>query len=62
MDPQKVARAKAEGMVLLKFAISVYEWQLRRGRFFIHEHPASAASWQAQEIKSLMSRDGVCSV
>ena len=59
MDPERVRRAIYEGNVLLKFALEVYELQLAEGRHFLHEHPASAASWQVPRMVALRRRQGV---
>ena len=48
-----------EGRILLKFALQVYKFQLREGRHFLHEHPASASSWEAAEVQQLLRRTGV---
>ena len=39
MPEEEVARRKFQSMTLLRFALSVYTWQVRRGRYFLHEHP-----------------------
>jgi len=62
MNPQDVKRRKAEGMILVRFALDIYLWQLRRGRYFMHEHPESAVSWGAKEVRDLLRQDGVTSV
>ena len=59
MDPTEVARRQAEGRLLLGFAASVYRWQIKRGAYFLHEHPASASSWKCPEIQSLQAFDTV---
>ena len=38
----------------MRFCIEIYEEQLREGRLFLHEHPASATSWEMEEVKQLM--------
>ncbi len=43
-DPAERNRKETETQVLLASATSVYTWQARRGRYFVHEHPASASS------------------
>ena len=43
----------------LEFCIKLYEIQWRNGRYFLHEHPAEAGSWQERLMKKLMSRHGV---
>ena len=45
MKPEEVLRRKVAGRVLLGFAVQVYREQLTAGRYFLHEHPASASSW-----------------
>eukprot|EP00969_Alexandrium_andersonii_P088638 3910590-Alexandrium_andersonii.AAC.1 len=37
----------------------LYRSQLERGAHFLHEHPASAASWQEPCITELLSRPEV---
>ena len=38
----------------LNFVCSLYEEQVREGRFFIHEHPAAATSWEEPAIRRVM--------
>ena len=40
-------------MTLLGFALEVYQMQLDAGRHFLHEHPASASSWQVAGVQRL---------
>ena len=46
-------------MTLLQFSIDIYWDQLSRGKFFLHEHPATATSWDCQSIKDLAEHPGV---
>ena len=55
-------RKLIEGKVLLNFALDVYTWQHRRGRYFVHEHPQSASSWSLPEVRAVQCLDGVTSV
>ncbi len=41
-DPIERQRRFTEGKALLNFASDLYRWQLSRGRYFAHEHPATA--------------------
>ena len=42
---QRIVAAELEaGRVHLRFCVKLYEMQMREGRFFVHEHPAEAAS------------------
>lgn len=59
MDPKEAARRQAEGRMLLGFALAVYRWQLRRGCYFLHEHPASASSWALPEVRAIAQSPGV---
>ena len=58
MDPREVARRAAEGRALLGFSLQVYRWQVERGAYFLHEHPASASSWNLAEVQKLSSHPG----
>ena len=46
-------RRLTEGKVLLNFVLDVYTWQHRRGKYFIHEHPQSASSWELPEVRAV---------
>ena len=48
----------AEGLVHLHFVISLYDAQLRGGRHFLHEHPASADSWEESSMQELLAQPG----
>ena len=48
-----------EGVSLLQFAVDVYWDQVARGKFFLHEHPATASSWDLPMIKELAEHPGV---
>ena len=51
-----------EGLSLLQFSVEVYWDQVARGKFFLHEHPATASSWDLQMIKELAEHPGVLTV
>jgi hypothetical protein len=55
-------RKLVEGKVLLNFALDVYMWQHRRGKYFVHEHPQSASSWSLPEVRAVQCLDGVTSI
>jgi hypothetical protein len=59
MSEHEVRRRKAEAETLLGFAIEVYEHQMRHGRHFLHEHPASATSWDLPAMMKLRKKKGV---
>ena len=43
----------------LKFACEMYEIQLRKGGYFLHEHPAAASSWATDAINKVRQMPGV---
>ena len=47
-----------EGVLHLRFMISVYKLQHDGHRFFRHEHPAGAGSWSDPHMKQLLALDG----
>ena len=53
MDGDAVRAKLAEGRLHLKFACRLYRRQIKKGKFFLHEHPASALSWSEDSIKQL---------
>ena len=52
-------RRYAEGLTLLQFSVEVYWDQISRGKFFLHEHPATASSWELPIIRELAEHPGV---
>ena len=48
-----------EGTLLLQSAVDVYWDQIARGKFFLHEHPATASSWDLRMIRELAEHPGV---
>ena len=53
MDGETVRAKLAEGRQHLKFVCRLYKRQIKKGKFFLHEHPASALSWSEDSIKQL---------
>ena len=43
----------------LKFMAQVYRNQVLQGRWFLHEHPATASSWSLKEITDLLDMQSV---
>ena len=58
-DPAIVAREKRRADKHLDFVCQLYREQIEGGRFFLHEHPEYALSWDYKEIKDLMCVPGV---
>ena len=42
----------------LEFAAEMYEAQSKAGRYYLHEHPASASSWKEPVIQHLINNHG----
>ena len=55
MAPEEVKRRLIEAHIHLQFSEEIYRFQLHRGKHFLHEHPASAASWTEEVIVNLNS-------
>ena len=53
MDPQEARRRIEEGRCHLRFAMEICRYQLRMGKYFVHEHPLSAKSWVEPEVKAI---------
>ena len=62
MDPDEVKRRMVEARLHLQFCIEIYQHQLDYGRHFLHEHPASATSWQEKLMLKLLSDERTYSV
>ena len=57
--PKLVQAGLAEGGLRLDFCTEVYQYQVRHGRHFLHEHPAGAASWVEDSVQEVASLPGV---
>ena len=45
--------------ILLNFSVDIYWDQISRGKFFLHEHPATATSLDLPAIRELLEHPGV---
>ena len=61
-DPMIVANELKRAKEHLKFFVELYREQIRGGRYFLHEHPAYATSWQTEEIEKLLNEKSVVRV
>ena len=43
----------------LKFICEMYEYQVSKGRLFVHEHPIAATSWSEAPIRKVWKLEGV---
>ena len=48
-----------DALALLHFAVDVYWDQVSRGKSYLHEHPATASSWDVPAIRELAEHPGV---
>ena len=58
-DPEELRRAKRKAIKHIEFMVTLYLEQLDAGRYFLHEHPLHATSWQIRRMKELMAIPGV---
>jgi hypothetical protein len=61
-DVAALRRAKIRAIVHIDFVIELYQDQLADGRYFLHEHPEHATSWQLSRMQNLMDVEGVVKV
>ena len=58
--PEEVRQQRLkEGRDKLKISIKYYNDQRKKGRYFLHEHPAHATSWREPEMVALTSQKDV---
>jgi len=58
-DPSAMKAAKIASIMHLNFVASLYHEQIQGGRYFLHEHPLNATSWQEESIAELLERNDV---
>ena len=58
-DPEQVERLLEKARVHLRFCMEIYKEQHEAGRYFLHEHPAQAASWDEPMVQEMMNMAGV---
>ena len=58
-DKYVVEAEKKRAVMHLEFCIELCREQLKHGRYFLHEHPAYATSWQEESMQKLMEESGV---
>ena len=55
----KYQDAYREAVGYVNFCTEVYELQSKAGRFYLHEHPDQAESWQLERVLALGKQEGV---
>ena len=58
-DPAKVKSELARARKHLEFVVSLYHEQVSAGRYFLHEQPRTASSWQEDAVQDLANIPGV---
>ena len=55
-------RRRRRALVLLRLAVKVYRLQAEAGRYYVHEHPATASSWKEKELKDFAGQEETITV
>ena len=59
MKKRDVDQIVAEGKLHLNFMVRIYRKQVAKGKYFVHEHPATAVSWDEKEMLRLAAHSDV---
>ena len=59
VEPKLREKRLKEGKKHLRTAVRAYWKQMEEGRYFVHEHPKGAKSWEEKCMKNLMSDERV---
>ena len=59
---EDVKKRRTEGELHVSFCCELYQLQTDAGRYYLHEHPASAAPWQFEEVQNLLRSNGAAQV
>ena len=58
-DPRVVEQEHVAAKVHIEFMCELYRVQIDAGRYFLHEHPATAASWREEPIEDVLAHEDV---
>ena len=58
-DPNVVAAEIENARIHFKWCCHLYQRQVDRGAYFLHEHPRLATSWHEPEITNLLRQEGI---
>lgn len=58
MSEEEIKQRMDYGRKHLEFCLKLYDIQWREGRYFLHEHPQNAKSWQERKVKKFMENNG----
>jgi len=59
VDSCKVKENWRKAMIHLRFCLEIYQHQIDQGKYFLHEHPATATSWRTEEMINFMGQPEV---
>eukprot|EP00972_Heterocapsa_arctica_P002420 350021-Heterocapsa_arctica.AAC.1 len=59
MDPTQRDIVMRRARTHLHFCVDLYNIKLKAGRYFLHEHPATATSWKDPDVSRFMQQAGV---
>ena len=57
MDPAEKERRMRAARKHFRFCNKIYQHQVKEGRYFLHEHPYGAKSWQEPEIVAMLKKE-----
>ena len=57
MTEEERARRMKEARKDFRVCIKVHKYQMSQHRYYVHEHPMSAKSWQEPEMKAMMKKE-----
>ena len=61
-DQDKFDKAMRAAKEHVRFCIELHRMQMKAGRYFLHEHPSVASSWDMTEVKEMLMMMGVGAV
>ena len=62
MGEARFLEMKQRAIKHVEFCCELYEWQVSRGLYFVHEHPLSASSWKLPCVERVLGLQGVSRV
>ena len=54
MSFEKGMALLGEGVQHVEFAMRIYEWQVRRGKKAIFEHPTTSKAWEEESVQRVL--------
>ena len=57
MSDEERRRRMKEARKQLRFCVKIYKYQMSQNRYYVHEHPMCAKSWDEPEMKAMMRKE-----